>query len=281
MRTQLKTGLLGCTGVALALFTIAGCGDSDNTSTSSGTETETEGTDPGTSAGSNSTPATATETGGNTMSGSDTDGQTTGSATDMTTDSTAGPTTATESTDGTSTDSTTEDVTVSSTDPTTGPTCEDMCDGVCVNGECCDPDTVCGDSCCGGDEVCAFQQCVVPGGDCVTGSGCADGEYCDDSPRLVQATEMIAIFRTRGPRSRSAPRRLLEAWCARAPRRERAARLQRASGRRERLVAPGPTRPQGAARTRRAAPSGRGRGARLGVPWPNALGQGRVITAAG
>ncbi len=65
---------------------------------------------------------------------------------------------------------------------TTGSSCEDTCeDGVCVDDICCAVEQACGTMCCGGDEVCSFQQCVVPGAECVDASECPDNNYCEYS----------------------------------------------------------------------------------------------------
>jgi len=52
-------------------------------------------------------------------------------------------------------------------------------DGVCAaDGTCCEA-TLCGASCCVGDEVCSFEQCHVPGNDCVDATDCGPDEYCE------------------------------------------------------------------------------------------------------
>jgi hypothetical protein len=51
--------------------------------------------------------------------------------------------------------------------------------GTCLNGKCCVSDVVCGSSCCGGGEVCLFEQCIVPGKPCRAAAECAEGEYCE------------------------------------------------------------------------------------------------------
>ena len=60
--------------------------------------------------------------------------------------------------------------------------CEDACeDGTCVDDVCCPTEQVCDVQCCGGGEVCSFQQCVVPGDECVDASECPDDHYCEYS----------------------------------------------------------------------------------------------------
>jgi hypothetical protein len=66
----------------------------------------------------------------------------------------------TEATDGTATDGTSEAAPTTTTGPACGP---DSCpDGACIGDLCCPIELACGDVCCQGDEVCSFQQCVVP-----------------------------------------------------------------------------------------------------------------------
>ncbi|MFO0547433.1 MAG: VCBS repeat-containing protein [Polyangiaceae bacterium] len=63
-----------------------------------------------------------------------------------------------------------------------GPSCPDG--SVCWAGTCCEtPCGVAGQSevCCGGQEICSFQQCVTPGSDCVDSTDCPDGSICDYS----------------------------------------------------------------------------------------------------
>ena len=61
------------------------------------------------------------------------------------------------------------------------PDCAETCDGACVDGACCAEDRICGDTCCGGGEVCSFGQCEVPGADCLDAFDCAADEYCEYS----------------------------------------------------------------------------------------------------
>ncbi|MEM9457715.1 MAG: VCBS repeat-containing protein [Myxococcota bacterium] len=63
----------------------------------------------------------------------------------------------------------------------TGPTCEDPCEGECIDDVCCPAQQACNDVCCGQTEVCSFQQCVVPGEECVDASECPDDHYCEYS----------------------------------------------------------------------------------------------------
>ncbi|MBI4951744.1 MAG: VCBS repeat-containing protein [Myxococcales bacterium] len=63
----------------------------------------------------------------------------------------------------------------------TGCTSSDGCTGtdVCVGGVCCASDKACASSCCGGADVCLFDQCVTPGGPCHTANDCLPGQYCE------------------------------------------------------------------------------------------------------
>lgn len=59
----------------------------------------------------------------------------------------------------------------------TGADCEG---GACIDGMCCAAESVCGEVCCtGGDELCLFGACVVPGADCTTAEDCGGDEYCE------------------------------------------------------------------------------------------------------
>src|SRR5690606_30326124 len=64
---------------------------------------------------------------------------------------------------------------------TTGPACtaESCPDGACVGDICCALDLACGDVCCQDAEVCSFQQCVVPGAECIDATECPEGNYCE------------------------------------------------------------------------------------------------------
>ncbi|MRG94563.1 FG-GAP repeat domain-containing protein [Polyangium spumosum] len=65
---------------------------------------------------------------------------------------------------------------------TTGCTPGEACGdgGVCTpGGVCCTEDKACGSACCGGDEVCSFQQCVTPGATCIDATECPEGSYCE------------------------------------------------------------------------------------------------------
>lgn len=54
--------------------------------------------------------------------------------------------------------------------------------GVCTGGGvCCEADNACGESCCADAEICSFQQCVTPGGECVDATDCGPDEYCEYS----------------------------------------------------------------------------------------------------
>jgi len=63
---------------------------------------------------------------------------------------------------------------------TPGELCGDgrVCTG---DGTCCDEEQACGEACCGTDAICSFQQCQVPGLDCIDGGDCPDGQYCEYS----------------------------------------------------------------------------------------------------
>ena len=64
-----------------------------------------------------------------------------------------------------------------------GPLCDPQSceDGVCVGDVCCAAEQACAEVCCGDGEVCSFQQCVVPGDECVDASECPDDNYCEYS----------------------------------------------------------------------------------------------------
>ena len=52
--------------------------------------------------------------------------------------------------------------------------------GVCTVGDvCCTQDKACGTACCGGAEVCSFQQCVTPGATCIDATECPQNSYCE------------------------------------------------------------------------------------------------------
>jgi len=59
--------------------------------------------------------------------------------------------------------------------------CEEACEGECIDGTCCPAELACNGVCCGEVEVCSFQQCVMPGADCVDATECPDGNYCEYS----------------------------------------------------------------------------------------------------
>jgi len=63
----------------------------------------------------------------------------------------------------------------------TGSTCADECEGECIDDQCCAADKACDGVCCGEPEVCSFQQCVVPGDECVDASECPEDNYCEYS----------------------------------------------------------------------------------------------------
>ncbi len=151
---------------ALAGVALVGCGDSDGGSDGGASGTLGATTETGTTGGGGgSSGGTGTGTVG--MSGSDSE-------------TSAGPTTDAQTSTGTG-DETTGSV---------GPECtdNDECDGgVCVGGECCVVDGVCGENCCSGGELCLFDKCVVPGEPCNSANDCGEGEYCepalgDDEP---------------------------------------------------------------------------------------------------
>ncbi|MBZ5710242.1 FG-GAP-like repeat-containing protein [Nannocystis pusilla] len=85
------------------------------------------------------------------------------------------------------TDGTTDDVPTTGTagatesaGTTAGACSVDSCpDGTCVGDICCDVALACGALCCAADQVCSFQQCVVPGAECVDAAECGDGNYCE------------------------------------------------------------------------------------------------------
>ncbi|MCA9653766.1 MAG: VCBS repeat-containing protein [Myxococcales bacterium] len=64
---------------------------------------------------------------------------------------------------------------------TTGSGCAEDCEGECIDGSCCPVAQACDGVCCGDTEVCSFQQCVVPGDECVDASECPDEHYCEYS----------------------------------------------------------------------------------------------------
>ncbi|MCB9751393.1 MAG: VCBS repeat-containing protein [Myxococcales bacterium] len=145
--------------IVISCGALVACGDSGgDASTASGTSVTA--TDAGTTGGGGSESTTGDVTTGG-MSGSDSDAS-------------AGPTsdaqTSTTGTDGETTGN-------------VGPECSDsaQCNGdVCVAGECCPVDNVCGEeACCSGDELCLFGQCVVPGAPCKSVNDCEQGEYCE------------------------------------------------------------------------------------------------------
>ncbi|MCX4247071.1 FG-GAP repeat domain-containing protein [Paraliomyxa miuraensis] len=84
-------------------------------------------------------------------------------------------------TDGSTSVGETEAVDETGTTTTGGPACDDTCEGVCVGDVCCAADKACDAVCCAEQEVCSFQQCVVPGAECVDASECPDGNYCEYS----------------------------------------------------------------------------------------------------
>lgn len=54
--------------------------------------------------------------------------------------------------------------------------------GICTEGNvCCEAHLACGGVCCAGGQVCSFQHCANPGPECVDGTECEAGEYCDYS----------------------------------------------------------------------------------------------------
>jgi hypothetical protein len=77
---------------------------------------------------------------------------------------------------GTGTDSTVTDPSATDTD---GCAPESCLDGECIAGACCPAALACEDVCCGDGQVCSFQQCVVPGVECVDATECPDGNYCE------------------------------------------------------------------------------------------------------
>lgn len=88
-------------------------------------------------------------------------------------------------TDATSTgetpDDTTGDADGTADSTTASGECEEPCEGECIEGVCCPLPQSCSDICCGQTEVCSFQQCVVPGQECVDATECPDGNYCEYS----------------------------------------------------------------------------------------------------
>ena len=59
--------------------------------------------------------------------------------------------------------------------------CEEDCDGECIDDVCCPLPQSCAEVCCGEGEVCSFQQCAVPGQECVDATECPEGNYCEYS----------------------------------------------------------------------------------------------------
>jgi hypothetical protein len=52
--------------------------------------------------------------------------------------------------------------------------------GICTEGGiCCEAALACGTACCQTDQVCSFQECVVPGDDCFDDADCQPGWYCE------------------------------------------------------------------------------------------------------
>ena len=88
-------------------------------------------------------------------------------------------TSATDTDDGTASDTTGEDPTTGDTDD--APQCDEDCEGECIDGVCCDVAKACDDVCCGGDEVCSFGACVLPGAECIDATECSADEYCEYS----------------------------------------------------------------------------------------------------
>ncbi|MCA9706851.1 MAG: VCBS repeat-containing protein [Myxococcales bacterium] len=84
----------------------------------------------------------------------------------------------TESATGTTGD-TTDGADSTSGGPSECLTSSDCDGGACLDGVCCAVESVCGDVCCGGQELCLFGACVVPGSECTTAEDCAQGEYCE------------------------------------------------------------------------------------------------------
>jgi hypothetical protein len=157
--------------VALGAVALAGaCGDNGTGSGSAtnGSTSTTTLTSGATDVGSTGSPTTGA-TGTVTSDSAGTLGETMGT--------TGGPTTST------SDPSTGGGTTMGATSgplPDMGPACADTCeDGVCVGDVCCPINQACTDTCCGDGEVCSFQECVVPGNECVDATDCGDGFYCE------------------------------------------------------------------------------------------------------
>ncbi|HEY0133622.1 MAG TPA: hypothetical protein VGB85_06065 [Nannocystis sp.] len=60
-------------------------------------------------------------------------------------------------------------------------TAETCPDGECIAGACCPLELACTSQCCGEGQVCSFQQCVVPGVECIDASECPADNYCEYS----------------------------------------------------------------------------------------------------
>lgn len=67
----------------------------------------------------------------------------------------------------------------SSGSTSSGPSCDCAPDELCdAQGDCCDPATVCGASCCA-DGVCFADACVQPGDPCASASDCSANQTCE------------------------------------------------------------------------------------------------------
>jgi hypothetical protein len=89
-------------------------------------------------------------------------------------DGTGTPTTG----DGTGTPTTTGDTSDTGPSACDGESCPD---GECIADACCPAALACTDVCCGDGQVCSFQQCVVPGVECIDATECPEDSYCEYS----------------------------------------------------------------------------------------------------
>ncbi|HEY0135090.1 MAG TPA: hypothetical protein VGB85_13470, partial [Nannocystis sp.] len=156
---------------------LCACGDS-------GTATETAASSTGASTGTSVATTDVNTNGPPTTGASNTDTPTSGNSEGMTEAVTS------TGTSGSTGATTTEGVTTGPP-PDMGPGCAETClEGVCVGDVCCPINQACTDSCCGAGEVCSFQQCVVPGADCVDATDCPADAYCEYTLGEIEAPPM-------------------------------------------------------------------------------------------
>lgn len=156
--------------VWMALGTgLCACGDDGSRGTDSASVTTTVST--GSSSGELTTgtpPTSSAPTTSTSASSTDSQGETQATTASVTSDPT-----------GTGSSSTTEAITTGPA-PDMGPACVDTCiDGTCIGELCCPINQACTDTCCAQGEVCSFQQCVVPGNDCIDATDCPPDAYCE------------------------------------------------------------------------------------------------------